>query len=106
MPDSSVLHKSGFMDMVFKRPQFEPQFILLDNVFRPLSDIQGYFDAPNSLVPFRNVRYHLNEAGPVNSPQTPAGNQFGSDHLPELFNLRHSSIRCTIERAFGILRMR
>lgn len=80
---------------------------------------QGYFDVPNVLVPYRNVRYHLTEAGPCNAPETPAGKPTRNAaptlfafHLAlsylsaELFNLRHSSVRSTVERAFGILRMR
>lgn len=45
------------------------------------------------ITSFRNVRYHLNEytrQQPVNAE--------------ELFNLRHSSLRNAIERAFGILK--
>jgi hypothetical protein len=47
------------------------------------------------LSPYRKVRYHLQEF---------------SDHPPEnaqeLFNLRHSSLRTTIERGFGVLKKR
>lgn len=47
------------------------------------------------LPPYRQVRYHLREwIG--NRPQTPQ----------ELFNLRHSSLRTTVERAFGTLKNR
>lgn len=45
------------------------------------------------LPPYRGVRYHLNEFA-------------GSHHLTtprELFNHRHSSLRTTVERAFGTL---
>ena len=47
------------------------------------------------MSPYRSVRYHLKEF---------------SDHLPEnaqeLFNLRHSSLRTTIERGFRVLKKR
>ena len=46
--------------------------------------------------PFRGVRYHLNEWGPNNPVQ----------NEKELFNLRHSSLRVTVERAFGSLKRR
>jgi hypothetical protein len=44
---------------------------------------------------FRGVRYHLNEFGanPVQNAE-------------ELFNHRHSSLRVTVERAFGSLKRR
>ena len=47
------------------------------------------------LPPFRGVRYHFKEWGcnPVQNEK-------------ELFNLRHSSLRVTIERAFGSLKRR
>jgi hypothetical protein len=47
------------------------------------------------MPPFRGVRYHLNEWGnnPVQSAE-------------ELFHLRHSSLRVTVERAFGSLKRR
>jgi hypothetical protein len=49
------------------------------------------------LTPYHKVRYHLREWGTVNQrPKTPE----------ELFNLRHSSLRITIERTFGVLKMR
>ena len=47
------------------------------------------------MSPYRSVRYHLKEF---------------SDHPPEnakeLFNLRHSSLRTTIERGFGVIKKR
>jgi hypothetical protein len=55
-----------------------------------------YFLAkPGFLPPIRNVRYHLNEWGsnPVQNAE-------------ELFNLRHSSLRVTVERAFASLKRR
>ena len=47
------------------------------------------------LTPYRNVRYHLKEY----SSQQP-------QNFRELFNLRHSSLRNAIERAFGVLKKR
>lgn len=55
----------------------------------------GYGAKPGFLPPFRGVRYHLNEWG--SNPVQDA---------PELFNLRHSSLRVTVERAFGSLKRR
>ncbi|KAL4333793.1 hypothetical protein GQ457_07G004620 [Hibiscus cannabinus] len=55
----------------------------------------GYGIRNGILSPYRDVRYHLKEF---------------SDHRPEnakeLFNLRHSSLRTTVERVFGILKKR
>ncbi|XP_031126993.1 protein ALP1-like [Ipomoea triloba] len=55
----------------------------------------GYGIRNGILTPYRGVRYHLKEF---------------SGHRPEnkkeLFNLRHSSLRTTIERVFGILKKR
>jgi len=55
----------------------------------------GYGAKPGFLPPFRAVRYHLNEWG-----NNPVQNE------KELFNLRHSSLRITVERAFGSLKRR
>ncbi|WVZ90484.1 LOW QUALITY PROTEIN: hypothetical protein U9M48_036782 [Paspalum notatum var. saurae] len=52
-----------------------------------------YGAKPGFLPPFRGVRYHLNECG-----NNPVQNE------EELFNLRHSSLRVTVERAFGALK--
>jgi hypothetical protein len=52
----------------------------------------GYGAKPGFLPPF--VRYHLNEWG-----NNPVQNE-------ELFNFRHSSLRVTVERAFGALKRR
>jgi len=54
----------------------------------------GYGAKPGFLPPFRG-RYHLNEWG-----SNPVQNE------KELFNLRHSSLRVTVERAFGALKRR
>jgi hypothetical protein len=57
----------------------------------------GYTNTAITLVPYRGVRYHLKE-------------QYRSQNKPEnakeLFNLRHSSLRNVIERAFGVLKKR
>ena len=55
----------------------------------------GYGARPGFLPPFRRVRYHLNEWGsnPV-------------QYEKELFNLRHSSLRVSVERGFGSLKRR
>jgi hypothetical protein len=55
----------------------------------------GYGAKPGFLPPFRGVRYHLNEWG-NNSVQ----------NEKELFNHRHSSLRVTVECAFGSLKRR
>jgi len=55
----------------------------------------GYGAKPEFLPPFRGVRYHLNEWG-----NNPVQNE------KELFNLRHSSLHVTVERAFGSLKGR
>ncbi|XP_071680294.1 uncharacterized protein [Lolium perenne] len=81
--------------------------ILDDSLLRPdglqipdgkfyLRDV-GYACQPGILPPFRKTRYHLNEF-------------FYAKHRPlnarELFNLRHLSLRVTIERAFAALKNR
>lgn len=47
------------------------------------------------IAPYRGVRYHLKEYS-SRAPQNPR----------ELFNLRHASLRNSIERAFGVLKKR
>ncbi|KAK1681249.1 hypothetical protein QYE76_042097 [Lolium multiflorum] len=71
--------------------------ILANNLSRPdgLQNPEGKFylgDArykcrPGILPPFRKTRYHLNEFSPRHQPQ----------NAKDLFNLRHSSLRVTIE---------
>ena len=55
----------------------------------------GYNTRPGFLAPYRSVRYHLSDY---------------RDRLPtnykELFNYRHSSLRTSVERAFGSLKGR
>jgi hypothetical protein len=55
----------------------------------------GYGAKPGFLPPFHAVRYHLNEFG-----HNPVRND------TELFKLRHSSLRVTVECAFGSLKRR
>ncbi|KAK5817483.1 hypothetical protein PVK06_022407 [Gossypium arboreum] len=55
----------------------------------------GYGIRNGYITPYRGVRYHLKEF----SDQ-------GPENAKELFNLRHSSLRITIERVFGILKKR
>jgi hypothetical protein len=55
----------------------------------------GYAVRPGFLPPYRATRYHLREFG-ANRPQ----------NQKELFNLRRSSLRVTIERAFEALKNR
>ncbi|WVZ87950.1 hypothetical protein U9M48_034523 [Paspalum notatum var. saurae] len=56
----------------------------------------GYATRPGILPPYRGVRYHLKEFQGTRQPENPK----------ELFNLRHSSLRTTVERAFGTLKNR
>ncbi|BAF19115.1 Os06g0226000, partial [Oryza sativa Japonica Group] len=56
----------------------------------------GYAARPGVLPPYRGTRYHLKEYKGAREPENPK----------ELFNLRHSSLRTTIERAFGALKNR
>lgn len=56
----------------------------------------GYACRPGVLPPFRSTRYHLNEFSSRFAPAT----------AKELFNLRHSSLRVTVERAFAALKNR
>ncbi|WVZ96981.1 hypothetical protein U9M48_042553 [Paspalum notatum var. saurae] len=55
----------------------------------------GYAVRPGFLPPYRATRYHLREFE-SNRPRDQR----------ELFNLRHSSLRVTVERAFGALKNR
>lgn len=55
----------------------------------------GFTNGRGFLAPYRGTRYHLN----LWRGNTPT-------NYKELFNLRHSSARNTIERAFGVLKKR
>jgi len=55
-----------------------------------------YACRPGFLLPYRGTRYHLKDYGDRNYPT----------NLRELFNLRHSSLRVIVERAFGALQNR
>ncbi|KAL0556335.1 hypothetical protein IC582_004848 [Cucumis melo] len=81
--------------------------ILRDALSRPngLKMPKGYYylvdaEYPNAegfLAPYRGQRYHLQEwRGPENAPST----------SKEFFNMKHSSARNVIERAFGVLKGR
>ncbi|XP_051196917.1 uncharacterized protein [Lolium perenne] len=54
----------------------------------------GYACRPSILPPFRKTRYHLNEFSAKHRPQ----------NAKKLFNLRHLSLRFTIERVFAALK--
>lgn len=55
----------------------------------------GYGDRKGFMPPYRGVRYHLKEY--TNNPP---------ENERELFNLRHSSLRMCVERAFGVFKKR
>ena len=57
----------------------------------------GYANAPGFLTPYRGARYHLKEWG--NGRSAPTGPE-------EYFNMKHSSARNVIERAFGLWKKR
>ncbi|KAF8393860.1 hypothetical protein HHK36_020058 [Tetracentron sinense] len=83
-------HDSHILDDALSRPNGlrvpEGKYLLGD---------AGYGLRNGFIPPYRGVRYHLKEY---------------SNHSPEnekeLFNLRHSSLRTTVERAFGVLKKR
>ncbi|XP_039063834.1 uncharacterized protein LOC120208686 [Hibiscus syriacus] len=83
-------HDSRILTDAFARPRGfsipEGKYYLAD---------AGYGIRNGIISPYRGVRYHLKEL---------------SNHRPEnakeLFNLRHSSLRTTVERVFGILKKR
>ncbi|TYK30845.1 retrotransposon protein [Cucumis melo var. makuwa] len=67
--------------------------ILRDALSRP----NGLKVPKGFLAPYRGQRYHLQEwRGPENAPST----------SKEFFNMKHSSARNVIERAFGVLKDR
>ena len=58
-----------------------------------LVDVE-YACRPGALASFRKTKYHLSAFSSGNYPKT----------AQEPFNLRHSSLRVTVERAFGALK--
>ena len=64
------------------------KFILADAGFRLQFDV---------LTPYRGVRYHLEEF---------ASGRAGPQNARELFNLRHSQLRVSVECTIGILKER
>jgi hypothetical protein len=56
----------------------------------------GYACKSGFLPPYRGVRYHLSEYGPRNMPT----------NARELYNLMHTSLRVSVERAIGALKGR
>jgi hypothetical protein len=84
--DSRVL-RSAVQDKGFSAPP--NKYYLADAGYGPFGGL--------CLSPYHKVRYHLREWGAAN--QRPKNAQ-------ELFNLRHSSLRVTIERTFGVLKNR
>ncbi|XP_058734266.1 uncharacterized protein LOC131605995 [Vicia villosa] len=56
----------------------------------------GFMLRKGLITPLRSTRYHLKEFSITNPPRTPQ----------ELFNLRHSSLRNVVERAFGVVKKR
>jgi len=56
----------------------------------------GYALRKGFLLPYKKVRYHLKEFDESSPPI----------NAKELFNLRHSSLRISVERAFGVLKKR
>ncbi|GFP94815.1 hypothetical protein PHJA_001625900 [Phtheirospermum japonicum] len=70
-------------------------FIILPNIGNYHLCDCGYTNSPGFLVPYRGVRYHLDEwSHGRDAPQ----------NYKELFNLRHARARNAVERSFGILK--
>ena len=82
-PDSTIFRYCCARDL-----KFLPHGYLLGDA--------GYGLSRHILTPYRGVRYHLKEFG-ANAQGRPRNKE-------ELFNLRHSSTRNQIERAFGVLK--
>ena len=74
----------------------------------------GFPHCPELLVPFRGVRYHLQEWGAANVRYVFASKciyyyftySCSPVNAKELFNLRHAMARNVIERIFGVLKQR
>lgn len=95
--DSRVLQDAVSKDFVIP----PGKYYLADageGIFYILINVVGYALSPQFLTPYRGVRYHLKEWAQVPNAR-PA-------NFKELFNLRHSSLRNIIERAFGIIKRR
>ncbi|KAH9153227.1 hypothetical protein LEN26_003585 [Aphanomyces euteiches] len=70
-------------------------FRLSPNLYDLMDD--SYALTTKCLTPYRATRYHLKEFGQ---------GRLKPQNKEELFNLRHSSLRNVIERAFGVLKKR
>lgn len=57
----------------------------------------GYPSSDHTLVPYRGVRYHLNEQGLARTRP---------ENAKELYNLRHAMLRNVVERIIGVLKNR
>lgn len=82
----------GFLHRSIHLANAPPHCVCLGKFF--LVDA-GYAVRPGFVPPYRATRYHLKEFG-ASRPQNPR----------ELFNLRHCTLRTTVERAFGALKGR
>jgi hypothetical protein len=87
-------HDSKTLELSELFPEMNRVNALNDHYF--LGDAAFSLKKGRCLTPFRGVRYHLNEFSSDRQPET----------AEELFNLRHSQMRVTIERTFGILKKR
>lgn len=78
--DSRVYHDAWNKDLVIPREAY----VLGDG---------GYGNSHRVITPYRGIRYHLQET---------ARNHLRPVSPKELFNLRHSQLRITVEKAFGM----
>ncbi|CAN1313989.1 hypothetical protein LINPERPRIM_LOCUS29151 [Linum perenne] len=91
-----VLQGSAHDGRVLRDALLRPNGLKVPKGYYYLCDA-GYSNSEGFLAPYRGQRYHLKEWGMTrNRPRTPE----------ELFNMRHSQARNTIEIAFGVLKMR
>jgi hypothetical protein len=89
-PGNNLNLAATYFSIVFNVPNswnFVGKFYLVD---------AGYAVRLGFLPPYRRTRYHLKEYGAGNHPE----------NYKELFNLRHSSLRITFERAFATYKNR